>query len=559
LGTTSLIGGAGSISSVTNNIPARGGKNQDSINEIREKTKAFFTTQNRAVTKEDYEARVMNIPPKFGNIAKVYVSRTDPTNDTPLTSGGTIVEGLQTGLDNIDINLTSIETSVGGISTSIETFDIFQDDTETITVGFYMKGFGQYPKMDLKIHSIGGEWRDEVYTITEDFQLSNGPPINTITIASDYEVTNIDYEWHYFDLEIYKIYPQHRFMVEFTNDGTDSNDVNINLYIDKIKIGDTEIDTFSPLGGITIVYDTAMNNGWAGDSDAGYNVYGIREDGGMPWDGIMLFSVPTTYFTDTYQSRESLSNAVNTLISNLQLNVININDKIDDATSTIDNIDTVDITNLNRSFGTINIHVLSYDNNKNLVGNPHYSSLETTDNVPLLLTQNIKNYLSEYKILTDVVNIQDGYIINFGVLFDVVAHKFANKQEVKLLCIEKIKEYFNIDKMQFGQPIFVSQLEYELMGIDGVRSVNFVKISQEDSDVDANGFNPPLYSYSFDDSAPENDSSNTQSGYGWKYDFTDTSDGIGSSQNGIILPANPNNPAVFELKNPNQNIKGVVR
>ncbi len=57
------------------NKPARGGKDEEDTIEIKEKAKAFFTTQNRCVTKEDYEARVLNIPAKFGNIAKVYVTR----------------------------------------------------------------------------------------------------------------------------------------------------------------------------------------------------------------------------------------------------------------------------------------------------------------------------------------------------------------------------------------------------------------------------------------------------------------------------------------------------
>ena len=39
---------------VTNNTPARGGKDQETIEEIREKSKAFFTTQNRCVTKADW-------------------------------------------------------------------------------------------------------------------------------------------------------------------------------------------------------------------------------------------------------------------------------------------------------------------------------------------------------------------------------------------------------------------------------------------------------------------------------------------------------------------------
>ena len=42
--------------------------------EIKRKTQAHFITQKRCVTKEDYEARVLNLPSKYGNVAKVYVA-----------------------------------------------------------------------------------------------------------------------------------------------------------------------------------------------------------------------------------------------------------------------------------------------------------------------------------------------------------------------------------------------------------------------------------------------------------------------------------------------------
>ena len=42
------------------------------------------------------------------------------------------------------------------------------------------------------------------------------------------------------------------------------------------------------------------------------------------------------------------------------------------------------------------------------------------------------------------------------------------------------------------------------------------------------------------------------SGYGYYYDF------VQAYANGVILPPSPQNPGVFELKNPKQNIRGVV-
>jgi len=204
----------------------------------------------------------------------------------------------------------------------------------------------------------------------------------------------------------------------------------------------------------------------------------------------------------------------------------------------------------------VNIYMLSYDKNKNLKVVKNES-----DSILHPLKQNVINYLDHYKMLTDDINITDGYIINFGVLFDVISTRSANKQEVKIRCINKIKEYFNIDKMQFHQPIYTSDLIYELSGIKGVRAVNLVQITQ----------NFDLYDYTYEWGGKPlycNDTENTIIGqcnelgagsqYGWKYDFEQfyNPSGVGYQSNGIILPSVT--PAVFELKNPNQNIIGVV-
>ena len=37
---------------------------------------------------------------------------------------------------------------------------------------------------------------------------------------------------------------------------------------------------------------------------------------------------------------------------------------------------------------------------------------------------------------------------------------------------------FTIEKMQFNQPIYKSNLEFELMGVEGVRSIGHVTITQ---------------------------------------------------------------------------------
>ena len=60
---------------VTNDSPAAGGSSAETIEEIRHRAIGNFSAQNRAVTREDYEARTLNMPARYGNIAKVYALR----------------------------------------------------------------------------------------------------------------------------------------------------------------------------------------------------------------------------------------------------------------------------------------------------------------------------------------------------------------------------------------------------------------------------------------------------------------------------------------------------
>jgi len=65
---------------ITNTQPATGGKDGETVDEIRQNTLASFAAQNRAVTKDDYIIRAYSLPQKYGSIAKAYI-----TKDTQLT------------------------------------------------------------------------------------------------------------------------------------------------------------------------------------------------------------------------------------------------------------------------------------------------------------------------------------------------------------------------------------------------------------------------------------------------------------------------------------------
>ena len=55
------------------NQPAVGGKFEEELEEVRENARAYFSAQNRSVTKEDYLVRAYALPPQFGSIAKAFV------------------------------------------------------------------------------------------------------------------------------------------------------------------------------------------------------------------------------------------------------------------------------------------------------------------------------------------------------------------------------------------------------------------------------------------------------------------------------------------------------
>jgi len=92
------------------------------------------------------------------------------------------------------------------------------------------------------------------------------------------------------------------------------------------------------------------------------------------------------------------------------------------------------------------------------------------------LKQNISTYLSQYRMVNDVVNIKDGFIINIGVNFEIIVLPDYNNNEVLVNCITALKNYFAIDNWQINQPILLRDLNILLDKIEGVQTVNKVEI-----------------------------------------------------------------------------------
>jgi hypothetical protein len=83
---------------VNNSQPATGGKDTDTVEEIRQNAMAFFNAQNRVVNAQDYTVRTYAMPGKYGAVAKAFVLQDHQINNiiqtstTAFPSGSAFVE-----------------------------------------------------------------------------------------------------------------------------------------------------------------------------------------------------------------------------------------------------------------------------------------------------------------------------------------------------------------------------------------------------------------------------------------------------------------------------------
>jgi hypothetical protein len=160
----------------------------------------------------------------------------------------------------------------------------------------------------------------------------------------------------------------------------------------------------------------------------------------------------------------------------------------------------------------MNLYVLGFNESKQLVA------------LNDAIKENLKTYLGYYRILTDAINIKDAFIINIGIDFEISVLPNYNSNEVLLKCINSLRELFDVDKWQINQPVIKSDITTTLANIKGVQSVVGVKFKN-------------LYDTDFNYS-------------GNVYDLDS------ATRNGVIYPSL--DPSIFEVKFPNQDIRGRV-
>ena len=161
---------------------------------------------------------------------------------------------------------------------------------------------------------------------------------------------------------------------------------------------------------------------------------------------------------------------------------------------------------------TLNLYVLSLNSSGQL------------DYAGTTLKNNLRTYLSQYRMIGDNIEIKDAFIINIGIDFEIIVLPEYNNSEVLISCITELKNYFDLSKWQLNQPIMLKDLYILLDKIKGVQTVKNITILNK---------------------------SGTNSGYSiYAYDI------LAATQNNVVYPSL--DTSIFEIRYPDTDIKGRV-
>ena len=108
-----------------------------------------------------------------------------------------------------------------------------------------------------------------------------------------------------------------------------------------------------------------------------------------------------------------------------------------------------------------------------LLGLDHEGHLDTA--LPVTLIRNIEDYLSNYRMINDYVEIKAGRIVNLSFTIDVIVDKDYNKSDIATAIINKVEEYMDISTHLMGEEIYIGDLQKEISRIDGV--INLISVA----------------------------------------------------------------------------------
>ena len=139
------------------------------------------------------------------------------------------------------------------------------------------------------------------------------------------------------------------------------------------------------------------------------------------------------------------------------------------------------------------------------------------------IKNNLKTWLNQYRMVNDTIDILDPYIINLGIDFVIRASVGEDKSNVLARAITTLRNKFS-QKFFIGEPLYISDIYFELKNVTGILDVIKVKI-------------------------------NSKSGGQYSSISLDINKNLSPDGSYLMAPAN----AVFEIKFPETDLKGKIR
>jgi len=127
------------------------------------------------------------------------------------------------------------------------------------------------------------------------------------------------------------------------------------------------------------------------------------------------------------------------------------------------------------------LHVLSRNNSGQLVPSPDS------------LKKNISDYVNSFRLISDAIDILDGRVVNLGLKYNIVVDSFSNAEVVLQQINASLKNYFQIQNFQIGEPIFITHVENIIINTDGVISLTEVRFINIFGDIDGRNYSGSIF------------------------------------------------------------------
>ena len=99
-----------------------------------------------------------------------------------------------------------------------------------------------------------------------------------------------------------------------------------------------------------------------------------------------------------------------------------------------------------------------------------------TSNVSSTMMNNIAEYLSDYRMLNDYINVTTAEIIDLSIEIDLIVDPGFNQSEIVTNVISKISDFFSPDNREMGQDIFTGILSKDITSENGVINISDLRV-----------------------------------------------------------------------------------